>query len=315
MGSRLTAMQRSQIAEALTLSRFLISQTDTADPVLIERRRDRIREIQKTLQACAHPIHRTIRPAPEIPLPVRQAFVEAALLISRYFAVGGSGWRGTLASPTLSRYQPDPVPASWSTPAGLTAMGTRFELPDHMMDEIVVQLDQVDLEIAGQRRLIESVLQTVGLSLERSLPLSTEPFVSLFQELFDGILIDPDKLNVVFTPTQLYFCIDFPALEDFAGWRQLCPNEYEGALRQLHQQLSAFTFQKFQRFPTFGPCQPAGIRRDWAQAVSDRYNAQSPSQSSITPEQVIQRLSKSVGVLPYKDAETLLATAVQSIQQ
>ncbi|NEQ45145.1 MAG: hypothetical protein F6K00_16920 [Leptolyngbya sp. SIOISBB] len=306
MGSRLTAMQRSQIAEALTLSRFLISQTDNTDPVLIERRRDRIREIQKSLQACAHPIHRAARPVPEIPLSVRQAFVEAALLISRYFAVGGSGWRGTLASPTLSRYRPDPVPTSWSTPVGIAAMGASFGLPDQVMDAIVAQLDQVDTEIDRQRRLIEAVLQTVGLSLDKPLPLTTEPFVSLFQELFDGILIDPDKLNVVLTPTQLYFCIDFPALEDFAGWRQLCPNEHEGALRQLHQQLSAFTFKKFQRFPTFGPCQPEGIRSSWARAVSDRYHVQAASPDSMPPEQVIQRLSKSVGVLPTKDAEMFL---------
>lgn len=299
-------MQRSQIAEALTLSRFLISQTDDTDPVLIARRRDRIREIQQSLQACAHPIHRAARPSSDIPLPVRQAFVEAALLISRYFAVGGSGWRGTLASPTLSQYRPDPVPTSWSTPAGLTAMGASFGLPDHIMAAIGAQLERVDTEIANQRRLMEAVLQTVGLAATQPLPPTTEPFVSLFQELFNGILIDPDRLDVVFTPTQLYFCIDFPALEDLASWQQLCPHEHEGALRHLHQQLSAFTFKKFQRFPTFGPCQPAGIRSRWAQAVSDRYNAAAPSQVSITPEQVIQRLSKSVGVLPTKDAEMFL---------
>ncbi len=306
MGSQLTAMQRSQIAEALSLSRFLISQAEGAEPSLIERRRDRIREIQTALKACAHPINETPGEVEAIPLPVRQAFVESALLVSRYFAVGGSGWRGTLSSNTLSRYHPDPVPAHWSTPAGVVAMGQQFALPDVVMDEIVAHLDQVDAEIAHQHLLIESVLQTVGLSLETVLPLTTEPFVSLFQELFGGILVNPDKLNVVFTPTQLYFCVDFPALEDFAGWRNLCPKEHENALRRLHQGLSEFTFQKFQRFPTFGPCHPADIRESWAKAVSDRYNAQSTSPFSITPEQVIQRLSKSVGVLPQKDAEMFL---------
>lgn len=306
MGSRLTTTQRSQIAEALTLSRFLISPSDEADPELVARRRDRIRDIQHSLQACAHPITQTAGSAHEIPLPVRRAVVEAALLISRYFAVGGSGWRGTLASPTLSRYQPDPVPPEWSTPAGMAAIGDRFELPTDTMDAIVGHLDQVDAEITRQRTLIESVLQTVGLSLKSPLPASTEPFVSLFQELFDGILVDPDKLNVVFTPTQLYFCIDFPALEDFAGWRQFCPREHEGALRQLHQRLSEFTFEKFKRFPTFGPCDPAGIRGAWAEAVCDRYNLQSGQPLPTTPEQVIQRLSKSVGVLPQKDAEMFL---------
>ncbi|RZM77853.1 hypothetical protein [Leptolyngbya iicbica] len=306
MGSHLTAMQRSQIAEALTLSRFLISQSEGVEPALIERRRDRIREIQTALQACAHPINQTPEAASEIPLPVRQAFVESALLISRYFAVGGSGWRGTLPSNTLSRYRPDPVPAHWTTPEGIAAMGRQFALPDAVMDAIVAHLAQVDAEIAHQHLLIESVLQTVGLSLETVLPLTTEPFVSLFQELFGGILVNPDRLNVVFTPTQLYFCVDFPTLEDFAGWRDLCPKEHENSLRQLHQRLSEFTFQKFQRFPTFGPCHPAGIREAWARAVSDRYNVQSGSPIPITPEQVIHRLAKSVGVLPQKDAEMFL---------
>ena len=219
---------------------------------------------------------------------------------------GGGGWRGTLASPTLSQYRPDPVPASWSTPAGIAAIGDRFELPNTAMDAIINRLDQVDREIAHQRTLIEGVLQTVGLSLEAPLPAATEPFVSLFQECFDGILIDPEKLNVVFTPTQFYFCIDFPALEDFRGWGQLCPPEHQGALRELHQRLSAFSFEKFKRFPTFGPCDPAGIRWNWAQAVSDRCNVQSSHPFPTTPEQVIQQLSKSIGVLPQKDAEMFL---------
>lgn len=306
MGSRLTATQRSQIAEALTLSRFLISQSEGADPALIDRRRDRIRTIQQSLQACAHPVNRTPCTVSEIPLWVRQAFVESALLVSRYFAVGGGGWRGTLPSPTLSQYRPDPVPPSWSTPAGIAAIGDRFELPTKIMDSIIARLDQVDGEIARQRTLIEAVLQTVGLSLEAPLPEATEPFVSLFQECFAGILIDPDKLNVVFTPTQFYFCVDFPALEDLRGWRQFCPPEHQGALRELHQRLSTFSFEKFKRFPTFGPCQPADIRWNWAQMVCDRCHLQSPQPFPMTPEQVIQRLSKSIGVLPQKDAEMFL---------
>lgn len=306
MGARLTATQRSQIAEALTLSRFLISQSAGADPTLIERRRDRLRTLQQALQTCAHPVNRTPCPVSAIPLWVRQSFVESALLVSRYFAVGGVGWRGTLSSPTLSQYRPDPVPPDWSTPAGIAAIGDRFELPAATMDELINRLEQVDREIAHQRSLIEAVLQTVGLSLNAPLPSATEPFVSLFQECFDGILIDPDKLNVVFTPTQFYFCVDFPALEDFRGWGQLCPPEHQGALRELHQRLSTFTFEKFKRFPTFGPCHPAGIRWDWAQAVCDRCNVQSRSPFPIQPEQVIQRLSKSIGVLPQKDAEMFL---------
>jgi hypothetical protein len=119
-------------------------------------------------------------------------------------------------------------------------------------------------------------------------------------------LINPDKLNVVLTPTQLYFCIDFPALEDFAGWQQLCPKEHESAFRQLHQRLSTFTFEKFKRFPTFGPCDPAGMRSAWAEAVCNRSNVMHNVPVLSTPATVRQRLSKSVGVLPQKDAEMFL---------
>ncbi|MGD1859673.1 MAG: hypothetical protein ACFB0E_06855 [Leptolyngbyaceae cyanobacterium] len=305
MGSRLTAMQRSQIAEALTLSRFLVAQSDGADPVLIQRRRDRIREIQQALQACAHPITQTPCLVDNIPLPVRQAFVTAASLVSRYFAVGGVGWQGTLDSLTLRHYQVDAVPMHWGTPAGLSALGDRFQLPAANLDTVIGHVDQVDADIAHQRGLIEAVLGTAGVSGDSS-PLPKAPFLELFQQLFNGAQVNPDGLDVVFTPTQLYFCVDFPVLEDVRGWGQLCPPEHQTALRELHQQLSSFTFQKFKRFPTFGPCSPVGIRWDWAQIVSDRYNTQFPDLRPMTPEQVIQRLSKSVGVLPKKDAEMFL---------
>jgi hypothetical protein len=130
--------------------------------------------------------------------------------------------------------------------------------------------------------------------------------VALFQELFNGILLNPDCLSVVFTPTQLYFCIDFPPPEDFRSWGNLSLPEHQGALRELHQKLSNFTFQKYKRFPTFGPCDPVGINWDWAQAVCDRLNQQFPSGNTMTLEKVIHRLSKSIGVLPKKDAEMFL---------
>lgn len=306
MPSRLTATQRSHLAEALTLSRFLISHAGDADTELVQRRRDRIRALQQALQACVQPICRDPLEPQQIPLPVRQAFVRSALLVSRYFAVGGVGWQGTLASPTLSQYRPDPVPTSWATPAGIAEMGGRFQLPDAAMDEIIDQLDHVDAEIALQKKLISAVLDSVGVAVNESQPQMIEPFVSLFQMLFNGVLVNPDRLSVVFTPTQLYFCIDFPPLEDFRQWGQLSPPEYQRALRELHQQLSGFTFQKFKRFPTFGPCDPAGIDWNWAQQVCDRLNCQVKSVLPLTPENLIHRLSKSVGVLPLKDAEMFL---------
>jgi hypothetical protein len=306
MTSRLTATQRSLIAEALTLSRLLVHQADTTDAILTERRRDRMRAIQQELQACTHPIHRDHDAPADIPLAVRKSFVQAALLVSRYFAVGGVGWRGTLSSPTLSQYCPDPVPTSWTTPPGIARMGERFDLSADTMAEIVCHLNDVDAEIVQQRQLMEAVLGSVGITMAAAEPLPSEPFAALFQELFDGIVISPDALSVVFTPTQLYFCLDFPPPENFRQWGELSSPEHLGALRALHQRLSNFTFAKFKRFPTFGPCEPSGIRRAWAEAVCDRLQQAMPHSPTMTPEQIIQRLSKSVGVLPRKDAEMFL---------
>ena len=306
MAPNLTALQRSQMAEALTLSRFLTTQSKAADSEVVQRRRDRLRAIQQELQAYVHPINQQPSLPAQIPLPIRQAFVEAALLVSRYFAAGGSGWRGSFDSPTLAQYRSDPVPADWATAAGVAALGDRFALPPPTLDHIVCQLEQVDAEIAWQGELIEAVLQSVGLSTNEAVPLSTEPLASLFQELFGGILVNPDCLAIVFTPSQLYFCVDFPPLEDAHSWERLSPPEHQENLQALYQSLSEFTFQKFKRFPTFGPCDPLGIHRGWVQQICDRLNSRPHRRSLVTPEQVIQRLSKSVGVLPRKDAEMFL---------
>jgi hypothetical protein len=294
------------MAEALTLARFLVGESRGADPALVQRRRERMRVLQQELQDCAHPICRAPRPVEEIPVAVRQAFMQAALLVSRYFSVGGVGWRGTLTSPTLAKYEADPIPPTWYTPAGIMALGDRFALSSAAMDQMVHDLAQVDEEIAQQRQLLEAMLDSVGLALSTPDPLPPEPFVLLFEHLFNGILINPEKLSVIFTPTQLYFCIDFPPLEDIRAWKELAVPEYQGALRELHQQLSTFTFQKFKRFPTFGPCDPVGIDRPWVERVCDRLNQTTPQLFPINPEAVIQRLSKSIGVLPLKDAEMFL---------
>ncbi|MEO0986293.1 MAG: hypothetical protein AAFY20_12170 [Cyanobacteria bacterium J06639_14] len=303
----LNATQRSHIAEALTLSRFLISEAKGADPALIQRRRERIRTIQRSLQSCAHPICKDALSLSAIPLSVRQAFVQSALLVCRYFAVGGVGWRGTLASPTLSKYRPDPIPASWNSPAGVQAMGDRFALPSEVISAITHHLEQVDQEIAQQRRLIAAVLETVGLTPEAPAPLPSESFVTLFQKLFGGIQVFPDKLAALFTPTQLYFCVDFPSSEvTDVAWADLTPPQHQVALKHLHQQLAGFSFQKFKRFPTFGPCNPAGIDSAWLEQVCDRLNASPAQTCPVTPDAVIQRLSQSIGVLPQKDAEMFL---------
>ncbi|MEO1299333.1 MAG: hypothetical protein AAFW75_26890, partial [Cyanobacteria bacterium J06636_16] len=137
-------------------------------------------------------------------------------------------------------------------------------------------------------------------------PLPSGPFGMLFQRLFGGIQVNPHKLGALFTPTQLYFCVDFPTEGTDAVWADVTVPEHQAALKRLQQQLAGFSFQKFKRFPTFGPCDPAGVDSKWLQRVCDRLNALPEQAHPVTPDAVIQRLSQSIGVLPQKDAEMFL---------
>ncbi|MBF2035416.1 MAG: hypothetical protein IGR92_08020, partial [Leptolyngbyaceae cyanobacterium T60_A2020_046] len=295
----LNEAQRSLMAEALYLARFLIGQgAEHADPSLVQRRRDRIREIQHALQTQTHPVHRDARPVSAIPLAVRRAFVQALMLVSRYFTVGGLGWRGTLRSPTLSQYCPDPVPPDWHTPDRLLKLCDRFQLGDDCHDTLRHHLSDVDADIAVQRRLIAAVLDTVHLTVEGDAVPPREAFAALFQVLFGGILLNPDKLDGLFTPTQIYFCVDFPTGDRAEDWQALSVPEHQSRLRDLHHQIQTFNFSKFRRFPTFGPCDPATIDGRWVRQVCDR--------TGLSASEVREMLSKSVGVLPRADAEMVL---------
>jgi hypothetical protein len=285
--SGLTPEQRSQVAEALHLARFLIGgDKATADPTLVARRRDRIRHLQQSLQACGHPVRRDPLPVGEIPLAVRQAFVRSVLLVRHYFAVGGTGWRGSLDSPTLAKFRPDPIPPQWYADDQGARLCQAFQLPPDWATQLQRELAQVDVDIRSQKALMAAVLETVGLTAASTQPPQTA-FARLLTYLFGGLTVAPEQAHGVFTPTQLYFCVDFAAAD---------PGN--GALERLKQRLSTFTFAQFRRFPTFGPCLPEEIDGEWVQQLSDRTGLPAPT--------ILQRLSKSIGVLPLADAEMFL---------
>jgi hypothetical protein len=285
--SGLTPEQRSQVAEALHLARFLIGgDKATADPTLVARRRDRIRHLQQSLQACGHPVRRDPLPVGEIPLAVRQAFVRSVLLVRHYFAVGGTGWRGSLDSPTLAKFRPDPIPPQWYADDQGARLCQAFQLPADWAAQLQRELAQVDVDIRSQKALMAAVLETVGLTAASTQPPQTA-FARLLTYLFGGLIVAPEQVHGVFTPTQLYFCVDFAAAD---------PGN--GALERLKQRLSTFTFAQFRRFPTFGPCLPEEIDGEWVQQLSDR--------TGLPATTILQRLPKSVGVLPLADAEMFL---------
>jgi hypothetical protein len=285
--SGLTPQQRSQVAEALQLARFLIGgDKATADPTLVARRRDRIRHLQQSLQACGHPVRRDPLPVGEIPLAVRQAFVRSVLLVRHYFAVGGTGWQGSLDSPTLAKFRPDPIPPQWYADDQGARLCQTFQLPAEWAAQLQRDLAQVDADIRSQKALMAAVLETVGLTAASTQPPQTA-FARLLTYLFGGLIVAPAQVQGIFTPTQLYFCLDFAAAD---------PGN--GALERLKQRLSTFTFAQFRRFPTFGPCLPEEIDGEWVQQLSDR--------TGLPATTILQRLPKSVGVLPLADAEMFL---------
>ncbi|MDJ0708080.1 MAG: hypothetical protein QNJ46_32810 [Leptolyngbyaceae cyanobacterium MO_188.B28] len=291
--------QQALLAEALQLSRYLVNTNSTeADTVLVERRRSRLQQLQDNLTQLAHPICRDRLKPEAIPLDVRQAFVRAVLLVTRYHQVGGIGWQGTLPSQTLSKYRPDPIPPWLKEQAVVAHLCRLFQTPPDFEDELEATLQTVDSRIQTQRRLVEAILK------DRGITQNTQPqdsaVSSLFKKLFGGIEIPPTKIHCIYTPLQIYFCLDFPDSdggESSNGWEAVSADDRH-RLVQLQHSLKTFSFDKFQRFPMFGPCNPDEIDADWAQKIAQQVGS--------TVSETVKTMSQNVGVLPLQDAETFL---------
>ena len=293
-----TQAQCDLLAEALDLARCLVfGKRSHTDASVIERRRDRLRQIQAALASFTHEICRDRLPTEQIPLTVRQAFVRAVLLVTRYHQAGGIGWQGTLTSPTLSRYHPDPIPERWKAPDAIAHLSQQFQLNTTFQSDLEQLLSSVDERLLQQRTLIQAILADAGIGADPD-SLSQAAIVALFQALFK-IQIPADKIQCIYTPLQFYFCLDFPPVERELGsdWQGTDPDDL-AQLRALQNSLNDFSFTKFRRFPTFGPCNPVHIDSAWANRIA--------SQAHCTPNQVVQAMAQTVGVLPIADAEAFL---------
>ncbi|MEO1400848.1 MAG: hypothetical protein AAFV72_06280 [Cyanobacteria bacterium J06635_1] len=285
------------MAEALQLSRYLLStEAAAADPVLVARRRDRIRTLQQALKAHAHPIQRDRQPLDRMPESVRRAFVRAVLLVTRYHKAGGHGWWGTLpSSPTLSHYQTDPIPAGWDHPDSIQTLCQRFGLTAVTAAQLGSMLEQVDARTRQQQCLINAMLAEVTPQTDETK--AAQAFAQLFSDLFRGITVPPEKLKCLVTPLQLYFCIEFPEEGALAGWETVTSEDLD-RLRQLQQSLKSFSFEKFRRFPTFGPCDPSQVSSDWLAKIATALAVSTPD--------LCQWLPATVTILPLQSAEQFL---------
>ena len=290
----LTSEVRQLLEEARFLSRELLNSADR-EPQIRARRRDRLRHLQSVLRQYAHPICHDPIPMAEIPRSVRHAFVRSALLVSRYHKLSGCGWQGTLHSPTLSQYRPDPIPDRFRDPQILSALAEAFELPARERDGLRAELADIDLRIGRQTQLVTAVFASVtdgGL-------LSAPHVLQLFQYLFGAIPIPEDALNCIHTSTQIYFCLDYQGLRLRSEplWASLTPSE-RFQIEQFLGSLQRHDLGQFEQFPIFGPCRPKHIDRQWCEAIAEK--------TGIAAFEVRQALRRSTSVLPTERAETFL---------
>lgn len=291
-------LQRQLLAEALQLSRQTQMGLDELS------RQDRLKTLSQKLQQFAHPLNRDRLAAADIPMSVRQTFVMATLLLTRYPQVGGRHWQGSLASPTLASYQPDPMPPLLLADQAATQLIQQFELPTSFLEELAVGLDRVDHRIQRQRRIIQAVLAEV--SHESELP-RLAARQQLWQRLFGDVPLPVEAMDWIHTDMQIFFCLNYQqgqlfTCDDqgvvcFEVWNRLRPEDRD-KLQPFLLGLERFSYGKFDRFPIFGPCDPGQFDGQWCDRLAQ--------QTGYTSAEVRQTLAQSVSIIPTHKAEAFL---------
>lgn len=283
--------QRQLLAEALQLSRWLTQGKLAADQV--QTYQARLCQIREALKSFVHPLQRDRLSAQAIPLEIRQTFVRAVLLVTRYRQVGADRWQGSLASPTLEQYQTDPIPAQLLRSEAIARLSQIFALPPEAETELAAALAATDRRIANQTRILTAVLKFLRQGE------ADEARLSLFHNLFGPIPIPGQAIDYLYTPMQLYFCLDYRdgKLNPPELWQELTPQaqtEVQGFLQSLNQ----FSFEQFHRFPIFGPCDPRHLNLAWCEQIA--------AQAAVPTSEVITVLSRSVSIIATQKAEAFL---------
>ncbi|MGA7933821.1 MAG: hypothetical protein WCA35_09765 [Kovacikia sp.] len=301
--------QRALLAEALQLSRSLLNSSSNLGEKSIQQRQNRLRQIRDALKVFAHPIQRDLLSVDQMPLAVRQAFVKAALLVTRYAQVGGNQWQGTIASPTLGNYQPDPIPSHWLSEQAINPLCRGFALPEGSEIDLEERLQAVDRHIAQQRQIIVAVLgerdgkeDREGRDAENLLPEIANlrsKALALFHHLFGDVPIPVGAIDLIYTEMQIFFCIDYQdgQLRDPALWNQLTEAE-KSLVREFLESLKQFNFELFDRFPIFGPCLPQRLDYPWCNGLA--------AATGLSTPDIIQALIRAVGIVPTQKAEAFL---------
>lgn len=286
--------RRQLLSEALQLSRWLLG-SDRSDP-LVQRRQARLHHLQQELQQYAHPIQRDRLPVAELPLPVRLAFVESLVLVTRYRQVGGEDWRGTLPSFTLSHYQTDDIPPHWNGEAAIARWVELFDLPAETEQRLHDRLASIDRQQQEQQQIIGAALASVGLDREQAIAPSA--VLDLFQQVFGPVPIPVAAIQGLYTSAQIFFCIDYEGDRLCDPHWQALSRDKQQQVAQFLQQISQFSFEKFDRFPIFGAAEPQRIHLPWCDRLAQQLGRSSG--------RILEVLLRSVSIIPTRKAEAFL---------
>jgi hypothetical protein len=281
---------RELLIEALELSRSLMSSHNDSELTL--KKQERLRQIRADLKEFAHPICQDRLPIDRIPLTVRDAFVRASVLVTRYSQIGGQKWQGNLSSLTLSQYQTDPIPNALHSRLALNRLCQMFELPDRSQLAVANTLQIVDRQIERQKHIIQAVLKSVDTD-------GNSGYFALFHHLFGNIPIPAVAINCIHTDTQIYFCVDYDEeqLSDDFLWLGLSAAE-QSEVQAFLRSLDRFQFEQFQRFPTFSAWNVENINSEWCDRLGEL--------TGFDTAEILQALIRSVNIIPTRKAESFL---------
>ena len=281
------------LEEALELSRVLQSASQKVPDSLTQRRQARLRSIGLRLKDFAHPIDRDRLTPNEIPLQVRDGFVKAVLLLTRYQKLGNYRVSGTLTSPTLSQYRPDTVPETWQGEDATMRLCQQFELSVEYQRELNAMLEQVDSSIERHRRIIQAI------AAEANGASTKADGLQLFQQLFGNLPIPSSAIDCLVTEMQVCFAIDYQdgKLRDASAWNSLSESDRD-TISGFLEELDQFSFKQFGCFPTFSHLESHQIDR----ALCLRLEAR----TGFNRVEIIQTIMHSIGVVPTHKAEAFL---------
>ena len=253
----------------------------------------RFRQIGVKLQNYVHPINDNAIAVNQIPLKIRRCFVKSVMLLTRYPQLGGKQTGGTYKSDIVSSYQHDPIPDCWYQGDMVTRLCRWFQLSSQYAQEIEHLLNKVDLQVARQKQIMQALRNEFNsVSCQKDV-------LKLFQSLFGDVPLPEKSINCLTTEMQVAFLIDYKEkrLKKERLWQQLSALEQQNILGFL-QKISQFSWQQFDRFPSFGYVETADIDSQLLQRLVDS--------TGYSKSAIVKAIATSVTVVATERAESFL---------